>query len=196
MDKIDKSVVRSLRSIFVSPKAKGDKISEAIDDAVSELDGKTILIVDEVYSSGRTLQYAREFFKEAFPTSSVATAHWMRGVSKKGEAMGNRDLPVWYKKDTMYGRGIGNRDATLSQKSNNTTQKLGAFFLSRRLPEPDEKSLQLRTELKHLAQSPDVPMVPSIQRPREQWNERLVKLNEGTQEEIIERIREIKGIRH
>lgn len=56
--RIDDSVIRSLRSIFVLPTQKQTGLSPKIDSAKTVLDGKVIMVVDEVRSTGRTLDYA------------------------------------------------------------------------------------------------------------------------------------------
>lgn len=192
MKQVDKGIIRSLRSIFISPTAKRDGLTEAIDSAPAELDGKTVLVVDEVRSTGRTARIAKDFFEEAFPTARVATAHWMAGMATRGQAIGNSDLPVWYKKDDIYGRGVGNRMANVSQRSSNTTQRLGAWFLSTRLPGGDPKAKQLRKEFEHLAADPDVPVVPTHTRP--DFKERLAAFNHKPFEDVAQDIRRIKGI--
>jgi len=164
IQKVDPSIIRSLRSVFVGPQDKAGGITPGIDNAPASLDGDTVLIVDEVRASGRTLDIAEKFIKKAFPTAEVVGTHWMGGASMKGNAQGNADLPVWYKADTHLGRGVGNRQETVSQMSTNQTQKLGSWFLSTRLPEQDEASTQLRKEIKHLAHDKEVLVIPSFKR--------------------------------
>ena len=196
INKVDASVVRSLRSIFISPRDKKEGLTEKIDTTHSDLDNKTILIVDEVYSSGDTLTIAKKFFERAFPTARVAGTHWMRGVVIKEGAFGNKDLPVWYKAKSEMGRGVANRSEQLSGRSSNSTQRLGAWFLSRRFPsdEPDVKGLQLRKELRHLAHYPEVPILPAFSRPNRR--ELISFFNNGASfESVMQRVREIKSQR-
>lgn len=176
ISKIDPSIIRSLRSIFVSPQDKQDGITEAIDDAPASLDNKTIMVVDEVSSTGRTLSIATKMIQRAFPSAHVGGAHWMDGMARKGSAVGNADLPVWYKEDDEYGRGVGDRAHDHpDRRSDNLTQRLGSWFLSTRFAKPDGKALQLRREIKHLAEHPDVPIRPSYE--RDDVFERLETLN-------------------
>lgn len=201
IDLVDISIVRSLRSIFIEPKYK-QHIDESIDSSPSELDGKTILIVDEVKSTGRTLDIAQKFFERAFPTSVVATAHWMKGVvtlgdRRSGQAQGNADLPVWYKEHTEFGRGVGNRYEDHSRMSRSRTQRLGGWFLSTALPKIkieqdvpgigtvikeviDPASVQLRKELHWLAddvREGGMLVVPSVQ--RDDYEKRVKAYNHG-----------------
>ncbi len=214
IDLVDQSVVRSLRSIFVEPKYK-QVLDETIEAAPAELDGKTILIIDEVKSSGRTLDIAKKFFERAFPTTAVATSHWMKGIvtvgdRRSGEAQGNADLPVWYKEDSAFGRGVGNRDERQSQLSPSRTQRLGGWFLSTALPKQevtretsagekqtgkviDPISTRLRVELRQLAEDAHdgrVLVVPSMMRDSDDYDRRVEKLNHGmTMEEYIQKKR-------
>ncbi len=179
VDRVDASIIRSLRSIYVSPTHKinhetgQDELTENIDTAPAVLDGKTILIVDEVYSSGRTLNYATKFFKRAFPTAKVASTYWMGGIAQRGQAQGNADLPVWYKDKDPTGRGVANRNEKASQLSPSRTQRLGAWFLSTAFKTPDPASRQLRKELRQLAHDPNVLIEPSRKRSEDDYDERV-----------------------
>lgn len=156
VDRIDKSVIRSLRSIFLAdPKDRRGFLDESIDTAPTQFDGKTVLIVDEVLASGRTLRYAEDFFKRAFPEAKIAGSYWMGKVgtmNTKGAigAIGNADLPVWYREDMVEGRGVGNRNEKISLRSKSRAQRLGAWFLSTKLPAPDPRSARLRKEIHQL----------------------------------------------
>lgn len=177
IDRIDQSIIRSLRSIFVEPKHKKDGLTEAIDAVPAELDGKVVLIIDEVRSTGRTLDIAQKFFERAFPTATVAVDHWMGGLAQKGLGQGNADIPVWYKDKDETGRGIANRNETVSGRSASTTQRLGAWFLSTRFPQMDPNSVILRKEIHKLANDKDVLIVPSFHRDVDDLVNRAETLN-------------------
>ena len=143
-----------------------------------------ILIVDEVRSTGRTNDIAVKLLRAAFPTSRVHGTFWMSSQAAKlvpkagGIAFGNADLPVWYREDTIYGRGVGDRQYESNITPISLTQKLGQYFLSSRLPVPqDPLSSQLRKELHQLATHPDVPIRPNSL--RNDYNERITRLNPG-----------------
>ncbi len=184
IDAVDPSIIRSLRSLFVDPETKKHGLTPDIDAAPTQLDDKVVLIVDEVFASGRTLDIATKFFKRAFPEANVASTHWMRGVAtrERGLSMGNADLPVWYKESDNKGRGVDNRNERTSQRSMSQTQRLGAWFLSTRSSEPDSDSRQLRQELNWLAQDVrdhELLVFPSTFREDDDFVERAERLNGG-----------------
>ncbi len=193
VSKIDESIIRSLRSVFLSnPSDRRDGLVESIDDAPTQFDGKTVLIVDEVLSTGRTLDYATKFFSRAFPEAKIASTHWMGGLVGKGRAVGNADIPVWYNSKSPYGRGVGERNVPVSLASANTTQRMGAWFLSAALRTPDPLSKELRSEMKHLAEDAKEGKVfiePSRKREDDDFEERALRLNhyETLQEYVVHR---------
>lgn len=95
-----------------------------------------ILVVDEVRSSGSTIEIASQFFAAAFPDCEVAGAHWMAAPTR---IRGVHEVPVWYNARNPLGRGVGDRDPATSN------------FLSTRLAEIDRAALHLRLEIRQLA---------------------------------------------
>ncbi len=183
--RVHTSIIRSLRSIFLKPQNNMPESLEdpRIDRMSSVFDDKTVLIVDEVRATGRTLEIAKNFFERAFPQANIAATHWMGGIAIKGEATGNADLPVWYRSDTMLGRGVSDRDYALSKSSKNRTQRLGAWFLSTPLRQHDSSSTQLRQELHQLAddvREHKVLVVPAKERDTDDAIERAQRMNDMT----------------
>lgn len=199
-DRVDKSIIRSLRSVFVAPRDKQAGLTETIDEAPAELDDKTVLIVDEVRASGRTLDMAMKMFERAFPNTKFAKTHWMSGQVQLRDprgrmiGQGNADLPVWYKEHDVKGRGVGNRNEKSSESSNSRTQRLGRWFLSTRLAEQDDASLRLRKELKQLGKdvmNHEVLVVPSLDRDMDDFEERAKRLNNISFDEFIKAKRQL-----
>ena len=121
-------------------------------------------------------------------------------TSGKGLSVGNSDLPVWYRDDTPYGRGVNNRNIDLSRDSENTAQRLGAWFLSVgfRKGYADELSVRLRNELHQLvedAKEGKVLIEPSRDRDDDDYDERATRLNHTTWSEYTKRLRELKAAR-
>lgn len=194
IDMVDDSIIQSLRSIFVEPKYKKDTTGSYIHDVPSELDNTNVLIIDEVRSSGKTLDIAKKFIRRAFPTTEVDGTYWMGAVVEKRiktgarsytTATGNADIPVWYNEDTVFGRGVGDRSPK-SGHAKNITQRLGRWFLSTRLKKQDPASDQLRAEIRQLTEHPDVPFRPSIERDDESYDLLISKLNGGIPAEIAQ----------
>lgn len=158
VDAIDEDIIIGLRSIF-------NKHHDGSFDAVNELDEQVILVVDEVKSSGATLSIAEKFLARAFPTSIIIGEHWMASQYNKDGAIGNADLPIWYKNDKLdpaneVGRGVKNRTTNQAELDANPSK----YFLSRRFAVPDQRSLRLREDLHALAQSvgENVPYIPHL----------------------------------
>jgi hypothetical protein len=182
VDQINPTIIRSLRSIFLSnPNDRNQGLTDEIDDAPTQFDGKTVLIVDEQRSSGRTLQYAEGFFKRAFPEANIAGTHWMGDTTVVNGAIGNADSPVWYDDKTDAGRGVGNRNIDRSRLSPSRAQRLGAWFLSTPFVGSDPLSDKLRIEIDHLAEdakSGKVLVEPSRNREEDDYEERVLRFNE------------------
>ena len=75
------------------------------------LDGKRLLIVDEVSRTGSTLRIAEFLFKAAIPEIAhvEGTYFWhpKEPVIKAGSEYMLTSVPVWYDPSTSIGRGIG-----------------------------------------------------------------------------------------
>ena len=75
------------------------------------LDGKRILIVDEVSRTGATLNIAAELFRRAVPEIKEITGtyfwHSTETVTHGGKPVTMTSAPVWYDRNTVTGRGIG-----------------------------------------------------------------------------------------
>lgn len=139
---IDEKYINGLRSIF-------NEKHDGSFDAPNMLDDQRIMIVDEMYSTGATMDMATTLIKRAFPTSHVAGAHWMGSTTIVKGGSGNADAPVWYNDKIETGRGVG--DTTHDEKK--ITVDPAQLFLSRRFPTPDKKALILREDFKTLAAS-------------------------------------------
>lgn len=135
-------------------KGEFDSYIETMKQVYPDMAGKNVLVVDEVSVSGSTEELAYLIFRRAFPEAHIKSAAWMQ-AGKRIDRAGNvfpRELPVWYRKDSFHGRGVGNVDIESSRSSSSSTQQIGAEVLSTRLDEPDLEALQLRREIKQLAQ--------------------------------------------
>lgn len=108
-----------IRALYID----GGIETETIEDVLSSpsiLDGKRILIVDEVSRTGSTLQIAEHLFRLAFPDAGdiVGTYFWhpTEPLLKVGNETVMTSLPVWYDPATLTGRGIGGPDPSYYRK--------------------------------------------------------------------------------
>ncbi len=138
-----------LRDIFTSKTTNPDP-TEVVESNQSEVpsgentyfDGRKVLIIDEISTTGTTLRFAERVIRETFPeVEEVETTAWMRGehFERRGYKY-TREIPVWYHKSREEGRMVGDIDRSQS------------FWLSRRFDAPDPLSVQLRQEIRQLAE--------------------------------------------
>ena len=99
-----------LRALYV-PGGIETEDEERILASPSELDGKRVLIVDEVSRTGATLDIASTLFRLAFPKAEEIVGAYFWHPKEPPLKVGNENvmtnLPVWYDPDTLFGRGIG-----------------------------------------------------------------------------------------
>lgn len=93
-----KEYAARLRQLFIEEEVDEANILEAFSHQ-STLDGTRICVVDEVKFSGVTSTLAKELIKEAFPTATVDEKYFW----KKQDTT----VPIWYERDYITGRGIG-----------------------------------------------------------------------------------------
>ena len=178
-DKID-----GLRALFV----QGDLTEENWRDEVwrmpTRLDGKNILIVDEVRNRGGTLAIAMQIMKKAIPEATFnATYFWHTGrysmnkTSAEPKDQQMESAPVWYDKHNEMGRGVGDISIDYWEQlyeheptQDNLKQRLGAFALSAPhhnpstyAPKEDTLAKKIQQDFAHL--SYDVARGNVIRRP-------------------------------
>lgn len=112
-DKLPPDTFAKIRGLYL-PNGVEAEDPELIMNTPSTLDGKNILIVDEVGNSGATLSIAKKLIERAFPEAKDVrgTYFWPSSYKfspdhKEGHLL---SVPVWY--DTHYpgGRGISGVD--------------------------------------------------------------------------------------
>lgn len=112
-DGVDPEYFAKLRSLYLKDGITGNETPEEIMHTPSTLDGKRVLIVDEVKRSGATLDIAEWLFKNAFPDTKFDQAYfWNRSEKDVKDSKGNvtdvivGSIPIWYN-HTNEGRGVG-----------------------------------------------------------------------------------------
>ncbi len=138
-DAIPDEVFAWLRAIFVEGELETDNLEE-IQKMPTRLDGKNVLVVDEVASTGSTLKIAQYLLKRAIPEikSINGDYFWNPELQVLGNGERHRtSVPVWYDADRPEGRGVGdvNEPYFLEQYKKNPNsrtlkQAIGALALS------------------------------------------------------------------
>ncbi|MDE7036845.1 MAG: phosphoribosyltransferase domain-containing protein [Lachnospiraceae bacterium] len=102
-----------VRALFIEGGIEDEDVGRIM-ESPTILDGKRVLIVDEVSRTGSTLNIAVHIFKLAFPEAeeirSVYFWHPAEPPLKAGHENVLTSLPVWYDPNTLTGRGIGGTD--------------------------------------------------------------------------------------
>lgn len=153
---------------YIAPELP-DWIIEKIFALPTGLEGKKITIIDEVRSSGASLEIARDIVAQAVndPSTEIAThTFWQAGTkqTRNGEAQ-MLSTPVWYNHDVNpeLGKGIGDirfgvmREEFLNHPDSAHLQALYiAPFRGRKLDlagKEGESSVELMKEFQRLAQN-------------------------------------------
>lgn len=184
LSRVHPSVIADLRAVFASP-SKGNTREDT-----TLFDNKNVMIVDEVMSSGDTLRIADGLFSRAFPDAKISSRYWMpiKYKTTRGGNRMNADLPLWYSDYDQHGRLVADRHIKASEQSSNSRQRHGAMFLSTRFPYPDQKGIELRQEMKQLAEEVEdgvMPVLPSGLRSEKAFDLILKEVNGLTVEEYI-----------
>jgi hypothetical protein len=176
LNDLPQEYIDNLRRAFARPEgASGDRSDQ------SYLDGKRVMVVDEVKATGDTLRFAAAMMKKAFPEADMSWAWWMRPVVVAGRDGVAKpvEVPVWYTDAQPEGRGVVD---PVSPK----------HFLSRAPQSPDGLALQLRQEIHQLGKdvrSGAQRFAPSPHQDAESWSPELstlvaeMKQRRGSQEQ-------------
>ena len=157
-DRVSREDLASIRALFIKDGIETEDATKIFEQA-TVLDGKNLLIVDEVKNSGSTLSIAMFLLKSAIPElKSVDGAYfWQDGGTRMvGDEIQMGSVPVWYDARTPYGRGIGDVNeayhAEVYQQFPNAktrARKMGAFVIGSPIG-VDEKARELTREIKKL----------------------------------------------
>lgn len=137
--RLPKEKVLAVRALFYKGKLSEKNWMKEVTKTNSDFDqGKRILIVDEVKSSGRTLMIAQNLLKLAFPSSSVSGVYFWNSRFKPILSSGRlvqqmTSVPVWYDSKETFGRGVGEKSDFYYNSDKNPHDirfKLGSFILS------------------------------------------------------------------
>ncbi|RWZ79430.1 MAG: hypothetical protein EOT04_01795 [Candidatus Chaera renei] len=158
------------------------------------LDGKNVLVVDEVMNSGSSLQIAGGLLERAIPEATVTKEYWMTPAIKTDRASGARvvkELPVWYSDTDITGRLVGNRDTYKSSLSPSWRQRVGGLFLSAPFRHGvDQKGVQLKNEIKQMAMDFKNGLLPCTPTSTRSNSEELTMLYTGMSSHDFTRLKE------
>lgn len=175
INKVPQEHIDGIRALFskgeITPEAATNKemLHEQVWSAPTQLDGKNIMIMDEVRNKGGTLAIAQQLLKRAFPEAKGVTGNYFWQAGLDGKLYHNQETqmasaPVWYDSSDNRGRAVGDLSQAYYEKryrenpsEGTLRRKLGWRVLSSpqlqsRLERagPDEKTDKLRTEITQL----------------------------------------------
>ena len=114
IDKVQQEDIDRLRAYFSNAPLNEENWREEVWKHDTRLDGKNILIVDEVKNLGGTLAIAQQLLKRAIPELTVSGEYFWQagrysldGINAGPNGMQMESAPVWYSKNNVYGRGVG-----------------------------------------------------------------------------------------
>lgn len=111
--KLTERHLAEIRALFIEGGIEEESV-ETILRSPTILDGKRILIVDEVSRTGSTLNIAKHLFERTFPEAKEIQGAYFWYPTEPMLKVGNEivltSLPVWYDPNTLSGRGIGGLD--------------------------------------------------------------------------------------
>lgn len=110
-DNLDSSTFARIRSLFIDG-GISEEDPEKIMNTPTTLDGKNILIVDEVKHSGASLDIAKFLLQKAIPEANINGAYFWQEEDEKGKML----VTTWYSSDITQGRGIGEVDTAFFKK--------------------------------------------------------------------------------
>ena len=139
-DKIPEETFARIRALFIPGGVETEDLAE-IRKTPTALDGKNVLVVDEVADTGATLGIAKYILSRAIPEIKSINGEYFWNSEVKTDLNGletqGLSVPVWYSHHTSAGRGIGDINEAYFQKryEENPTRKtraqaIGALALS------------------------------------------------------------------
>lgn len=116
--KLDRSDIARIRALFSTNHSLDETTVDSAWNFPTKLDGRHIMIVDEVKSSGKSLEIAQKLLSMAIPEAVISGSHWARPpLVHLNKGVQNRDgvqfkmawVPDWYDPNVERGRGVYDR---------------------------------------------------------------------------------------
>lgn len=210
-DKIDVEQLARIRALFSTVPIDEAHLDTAW-DYPTIFNDKHVMIVDEVKSSGQTLEIAKNLISRALPEAIISGQYWAtppreflnRGVPDKDGVMQFKIswVPAWYNPSLESGRGIGNKNPNWPEiaeslgKPTSRISKVGRYVLGTSLKHPetyesllDPRSKDLRDEIDMLAS--DIQKKKVLYRPS---RDRLNPNDRTSYQDFIDRVQLINGM--
>ncbi len=160
IEEVDQARIDGIRALFVDGELTEENWRDEIWNMPTRLDGKSILIIDEVMNRGGTLSIAAQVLKKAIPDALVsATYFWHTGrysinkTSSESVDQQMESVPVWYDNQDIMGRGIGDisiaywkHEYETEPTQANLKRKLASFALS--APHHNSSTYELKGDAK------------------------------------------------
>jgi hypothetical protein len=106
--------IAAIRAYFTKGTLHEDSWQDEVWQLPTRLDGKNVLVVDEVKNRGGTLAIATQLIKQAIPEAIISGDYFwnpgrysISGISSEPRDLQMESAPVWYDKNNTLGRGIG-----------------------------------------------------------------------------------------
>lgn len=163
IDNLQPDTFAKIRALYL-PDGITTEDPDTIMHTPSSLDGKNILIVDEVGNSGATLEIAKALLQRAIPEANDVRGcyFWKPGVkaNQAGTETQLLSAPVWYNDNIGTGRGIGDINPQFYAQryaeypnAKTRAQNYGSIFLGHPIDlatEKDGTSRELMREIQQL----------------------------------------------
>ena len=204
VERVPTELLAGIHGLYVEGGIPADATPEEVMEMPTVLDGKNVMIIDEVSRSGATLGIAQKLIGAAIPKVQSVTGHvfWRAGSFQldNGESQ-MASAPVWYPEDAddASGRGVMDinelyyKNLYLQEPSQqNLALMKGAFVLGEPLLKPEEergqKSLRLRGEVRRMREEYEAGhILPTIaNNPDSEVTERMLEKLEECGVELVQ----------
>ena len=155
----DKETLARIRALYIEGGIETED-PDTILQTPTVLDGKNLLIIDEVERSGSTLHIAKRLLKAAIPELKSVNGHVFWTDNTRDNGNGEQQMgfaPVWYPQDHSDWRGRGVKDINpvffenqynANPTPQNRALKFGAIVLGEPLTRPEDEPGQLSWHLR------------------------------------------------
>lgn len=142
VEKVPRRDIARIRALFVEGEfSDHDNWEQEVWGMPTRLDGREVLIIDEVKNKGGTLAIACQLLKAAIPEARFSGDYFWPdnryAIDTKGDEKQQESVPLWYDNLDPFGRGVGDiRESYYNDvyenepTDDNFKRKLGAHVLS------------------------------------------------------------------